>query len=128
MIRARKQPLVLLAEDFEDARELYRDYLQFSGFDVETVNNGREAVTRALELMPDVILMDASMPGVNGLDATRIIKAKPPAPCIVIWTLHTDPQYEAAAVAVGADGFVPKSALTKELLPLIRTLFDLPVT
>jgi two-component system cell cycle response regulator DivK len=57
---AARKPVVLLAEDFEDARELYRDYLEFSGFTVETATNGREAVDRAVELKPDLILMDAS--------------------------------------------------------------------
>jgi CheY-like chemotaxis protein len=65
--RARTQPLVLLAEDFEDARELYRDYLEFSGFTVHTASNGREAIDQAVALLPDLILMDASMPVLEGL-------------------------------------------------------------
>ena len=68
--------MVLLAEDFEDARELYRDYLEFSGFTVETATNGREAIDRALELQPDIILMDASMPVLDGWQATRELKAQ----------------------------------------------------
>ena len=50
------------------------------------------------------------------------------APRVVIWTLHSDSWYRTAAMSIGADGFVPKSALAKELLPLIRTLFNLKVT
>ena len=70
-------PAVLLAEDFEDARELYRDYLEFSGFSVETATNGREAIEQADALQPDIILMDASMPVLDGWQATRALKADP---------------------------------------------------
>ena len=77
MTPARQQPLVLLAEDFEDARELYRDYLEFSGFDVKTANNGREAIEQAIALQPDLILMDASMPVLDGWQATRELKGNP---------------------------------------------------
>src|SRR5829696_9394889 len=76
-MRGRTQPLVLLAEDFEDARELYRDYLEFSGFAVRTANNGREAIDQALALQPDIILMDASMPVLDGWQATRELKTNP---------------------------------------------------
>ena len=77
MTRARSQPLVLLAEDFEDARELYRDYLEYSGFTVQTASNGRDAIERAIALLPDLILMDASMPVLDGWQATRELKANP---------------------------------------------------
>ena len=77
MTARRAQPLVLLAEDFEDARELYRDYLEYSGFTVLTANNGREAIDQAVALQPDLILMDASMPILDGWQATRELKANP---------------------------------------------------
>ena len=66
---------MLLAEDFEDARELYREYLEYSGFTVETATNGREAIDKAVRLQPDLILMDASMPVLDGWQATRVLKA-----------------------------------------------------
>jgi len=53
------QPVILIAEDFEDARDLYKEYLEFSGFTVETASNGREAIQLAVSLQPDLILMDA---------------------------------------------------------------------
>src|SRR5687768_15008959 len=84
---AREHPLILLAEDFEDARELYRDYLEFSGFEVKTANNGREAIEQALALQPDVILMDASMPVLDGWQATRELKANPATKHIPILAL-----------------------------------------
>ena len=57
MTSAESRPLVLLVEDYEDAREMYRDYLEFSGFRVETARDGHEALDKARSIHPDVILM-----------------------------------------------------------------------
>ena len=126
MIPPRKQPLVLLAEDFEDARELYRDYLQFSGFDVETANNGRDAITRAVELQPDLILMDASMPVLDGWQATRELKANPVTRHIPILALtaHAFDDARREARAVGCDGFVTKPCLPDDLVTRVRAALD----
>jgi CheY-like chemotaxis protein len=126
VIPPRKQPLVLLAEDFEDARELYRDYLQFSGFDVETANNGREAITRAVELQPDLILMDASMPVLDGWQATRELKANPVTRHIPILALtaHAFDDARREARAVGCDGFVTKPCLPDDLVTKVRAALD----
>jgi len=126
VIPPRKQPLVLLAEDFEDARELYRDYLQFSGFDVETANNGREAITRAVELQPDLILMDASMPVLDGWQATRELKANPVTRHIPILALtaHAFDDARREARAVGCDGFVTKPCLPDDLVSRVRETLE----
>jgi len=126
VIPSRKQPLVLLAEDFEDARELYRDYLQFSGFDVETANNGREAITRAVELQPDLILMDASMPVLDGWQAPRELKANPVTRHIPILALtaHAFDDARREARAVGCDGFVTKPCLPDDLVTKVRAALD----
>lgn len=123
---SRKQPLVLLAEDFEDARELYRDYLQFSGFDVETANNGRDAITRAVELQPDLILMDASMPVLDGWQATKELKANPNTRHIPILALtaHAFDDARQEAKAVGCDGFVTKPCLPDDLVTKVRAALD----
>jgi len=123
---SRKQPLVLLAEDFEDARELYRDYLQFSGFDVETANNGRDAITRAVELQPDLILMDASMPVLDGWQATRELKANPITRHIPVLALtaHAFDDARREARAVGCDGFVTKPCLPDDLVTKVRAALD----
>lgn len=86
--------------------------------------SGQEGVEQATCLQPDLILMDVAMPGMNGLEATRQIKAKPNAPYIVMLTMYDDPEYRAAAERVGADGFITKSEFGIQLLPLIHTLFD----
>jgi CheY-like chemotaxis protein len=119
-------PLILLAEDFEDARELYRDYLEFSGFAVRTATNGREAIDQALALQPDIILMDASMPVLDGWQATRELKANPATKDIPILALtaHAFDDARKEAKAVGCDGFVTKPCLPDDLVTRVRRFLD----
>lgn len=121
-----RKPVVLLAEDFEDARELYRDYLEFSGFTVETATNGREAVDRAIEIKPDLILMDASMPVLDGWQATRELKAHPETKDIPVLALtaHAFDDARRQARAVGCDGFVTKPCLPDDLVARVRAALD----
>jgi len=122
----RTQPLVLLAEDFEDARELYRDYLEFSGFSVETASNGKDAIAQAIALQPDLILMDASMPVLDGWQATRELKANPVTRHIPILALtaHAFDDARREARAVGCDGFVTKPCLPDDLVTKVRAALD----
>jgi CheY-like chemotaxis protein len=127
----RGQPLVLLAEDFEDARELYRDYLEFSGIAVHAVGNGREAIEQAVALQPDLILMDASMPVLDGWQATRELKANPATRHIPVLALtaHAFDDARQQAAAVGCDGFVTKPCLPDDLVSRVRAaLSSAPTT
>jgi CheY-like chemotaxis protein len=126
-MRRRPHPLVLLAEDFEDARDLYKDYLEYSGFSVETANNGREAIDRAVALQPDVILMDASMPVLDGWQATKELKANPATKHIPVLALtaHAFDDARQEARSVGCDGFVPKPCLPDELVARVRATLDI---
>ena len=72
---ARKR--VLVADDNVDIQQLWRAYLTATGFDVFSASNGAEAIAKAQEEAPDVILMDFSMPGMDGADAARALKADP---------------------------------------------------
>jgi two-component system cell cycle response regulator DivK len=69
------EPLVLVVEDYQDAREMYSAYLQFSGYRVAEATNGLEAIEKTLELMPDIILMDLALPKVDGWEATKRLKS-----------------------------------------------------
>ena len=122
----RDQPLVLLAEDFEDARELYRDYLEYSGFTVRTANNGREAIEQAVALQPDIILMDASMPVLDGWQATRELKTNPTTRHIPVLALtaHAFDDARREAEDVGCDGFVTKPCLPDDLVIRIRAILE----
>jgi CheY-like chemotaxis protein len=126
MTAVREQPLILLAEDFEDARDLYRDYLEFSGFRVETATNGREAIDQALALQPDIILMDASMPVLDGWQATRELKTNPTTKHIPILALtaHAFDDARREATDVGCDDFVTKPCLPDALVTKIRAVLD----
>lgn len=125
-MKGRTQPLILIAEDFEDARDLYRDYLQFSGFVVETASNGREAIDRALSLQPDLILMDASMPVLDGWQATRELKANPETQHIPVLALtaHAFDDARQEARSSGCDGFVTKPCLPDDLVAKVRATLD----
>jgi DNA-binding NarL/FixJ family response regulator len=84
--------------------------------------SGQEGVVLVNERQPDVVLMDIAMPGMNGMDATRHIKAQPNAPRVIILTSYDIQRYRAAARAAGADGFICKAEFDSELLPLLETL------
>jgi two-component system, cell cycle response regulator DivK len=107
-------PLILVVEDFLDARELYADYLTYSGFQVVTAINGHDAKRQAGFFRPDLILMDIRMPGMDGLEATADLKASPALAGIPIVAITADPSPELAARAVEA-GCV--TCLAKPVLP-----------
>jgi CheY-like chemotaxis protein len=125
-MKTRSLPLVLLAEDFEDARDLYKDYLEFSGFTVETANNGREAIDRAVSLQPDVILMDASMPVLDGWQATRALKNDPRTSNIPVLALtaHAFDDAKQEAREAGCDGFITKPCLPDDLVVEVRATLE----
>ena len=112
------KPLILVVEDFDDAREMYRDYLEFSGFRVETARDGREAIDKTRKLRPDLVLMDLSLPGLDGWEATRLLKAAPDTSGILIIALsaHALATEGERARAAGCDGFIAKPCLPPDLV------------
>ncbi len=86
-------------------------------------SSGQEALDQVKLLRPDLVLMDLTMPKMNGLVAARRIKAQSDAPRVVILTVHNQPEYREAARAAGADGFLSKSEFGAQVLPLIENLF-----
>ena len=117
-----RKPLILLVEDFDDAREMYRDYLSFSGFRVETARDGREAIDKAQAIHPDLILMDLSLPGVDGWEATRLLKADPATRNLLIVALsaHALAAEGERARDAGCDGFIAKPCLPPDLVTEIE--------
>jgi len=93
---------------------------------VGSANSADDAIAQALELRPDLVLIDLAMPGMNGLAATRLLKARTEAPRVVIMTLHDNDEYREAARDAAADGFIAKSAISSQLFPLIANLFANP--
>jgi CheY-like chemotaxis protein len=116
-------PLVLIADDNGDTRDMYALYLTTVGYNVETAADGREAVVKALTMRPDVIVMDLHMPGVDGWRAMREIRAHPKTATtpIVVLTGHDFKAYlRASAVAEGAHSFLTKPCLPEELAREVR--------
>ena len=113
MTTARAQPLVLVVEDYPDAREMYAAYLQFSGFEVAEATNGVEAVEMAETLMPDIILMDLALPRMDGWEATRRLKGNDRTRHIPVVALtgHALAGHAEGARQAGCDAFVTKPCL-----------------
>ena len=118
----RSKPVILLVEDFVDAREMYRDYLEFSGFEVYTAGDGFAAIAIAKEHDPDLILMDLSLPGLDGWEATRRLKADASTQHITIVALsaHALSAEGERARDAGCDGYISKPCLPADLLAEIR--------
>ncbi len=115
----------LIADDSAVALETLGSFLNMhDSFSVVGVaHNGAQAVRLAEALHPDLVLMDLQMPEMNGLEATKRLKAQTDAPCIIILTASDSALLRAAASAVGADGFVSKPDLFEQLPLLLHTLF-----
>lgn len=123
------RPRVLLVDDYPDAREMYSEYLQFSGFDVIEAANGMEALQRASDASPDIILMDLSLPVMDGWEATRRLKADPHTADIPVVALtgHALQGISEGARQAGCDAFVTKPCLPEDLVLEIRkVLVDAP--
>lgn len=115
---------VLIAEDHQTVREGVK-LLVNSQADMEVIaetGDGEEAVNQAAALSPDLLLMDISMPQMNGLKATKRIRLNNPDLKILILTRHTDDGYLQQLLAAGANGYVLKQSAPNELINAIRTI------
>ncbi len=112
------RPLVLVADDFADVREMYSEFLEFAGYRVVQAQTGAEAIDAARALRPDVILMDATMPGLDGFTATTLLRQEPAfaKTPILMLTAHVFAEHEAQAKAAGCSGFVRKPCLPDDLV------------
>ena len=119
-------PLILVVDDYQDAREMYAEYLQFSGFRVAEAKNGNEAVTQARSLKPDLILMDLSLPGMDGWEATRVLKADEATSHIPIVALtgHALAGASEGARKAGCDSFVTKPCLPDDLVVEVKRMLN----
>ena len=89
---------------------------------VGTATGGDEALAKAGCLLPEVVLLDLMMPGMNGLEVIPRLKAILPGVCIVALTLLDTSSYRSAALSAGADAFIAKTAMSTDLLPVIQQL------
>ena len=113
---------VLLADDHETVRQGLKLLLNAQP-DIEVVGeaaDGREAVSQVKQIMPHVVVMDVSMPDLNGLAATRAVKEAAPEVAVVALTRHSDDAYVQELLGAGASGYVLKQSASAELVRAIR--------
>ncbi|MBX3206160.1 MAG: response regulator [Labilithrix sp.] len=114
----KRTPLVLVADDYEDTRRIYADYLEFAGFRVVAVDDGARAIAMAQELGPDVVVMDLAMPGVDGWAATQQLKKDPRTKDIYVMAVtgFVEDEHRLRAWRAGCDAFLSKPILPAELV------------
>lgn len=122
MTKTAKRPRVLLADDhtlvLEGLRRLLEDRCELVGM----VEDGRALVEAAPKLAPDIVLLDISMPLLNGLDAARRLRTLVPDTRIIFLTMHADPTYASEAFDAGAAGYLLKRSAASELNVAIATV------
>ena len=117
---------VLIADDHELVRDGFKRMLSYEE-DLEVVgeaSNGREAVKLCQRLNPDLVLMDVRMPEMDGLEATRAIKAEQPSVSVLVVTTYENPDYLLEAIKAGAAGYILKDASNRQLLNAMRRALD----
>jgi two-component system response regulator NreC len=119
-----KKIRLMLVADHEVIRAGLKSFLQTQE-DFEVVaeaGNGEDAVQRAIQVLPDVILMDITMPGMDGLEATRRLRLLCPSCLVLALTVHDDKQYLMRMLTEGASGYITKQAAADDLVAAIHTI------
>lgn len=122
MSRAATRSSVLIADDHKLVMEGLRKLLENQFDVVGTVEDGRAVLTAAERLKPDVILVDVTMPLLNGIDACARLRVLVPSSRVIVLTMHADRSYAAEAFRAGAAGYVLKRSATSELVQAIQTV------
>ena len=117
-------PTILIVDDHEAFRASLGDWLNahFPQCSIFDFDNGKEAVAFARTISPTIVIMDISMPGLDGIEATQQIKTAAPDVKIIILTIHEDQIYHAHALAAGASAYIPKHRMRTELQPTLTRL------
>jgi CheY-like chemotaxis protein len=125
----RDRPLVLIVEDQSDLRRLYVEHLTLSGFDVLEAGNGADAIRATAARLPDAVLMDLSLPVVDGWEATRRLKADAQTAHIpiVALTAHDGAGELTRATDAGCNWFVPKPCPPDALITELRRVLTRPM-
>ena len=115
---------VLIVEDDRVSQKMARDALQAGGFETDEADSGEVALQKVAETTPDLIVMDIRLPGMDGLETTRRLKADPETAAIpiVAVTAHAMPEDESAIREAGCDAYMAKPLRFSALLGLVRDL------
>lgn len=112
---------VLLVDDDPTFLRAARRFLEDAGFEIVGAAKGAaEGAMLAGRLQPDVVLLDLAMPGTDGFAAVPVVRAAAPAAAVVVVSTHEAGGYRDRALALGVDGYIPKSRLVDDLVPLLR--------
>jgi len=111
---------VLLADDHEDFLAVAARHLEPHFEVIKAVGDGQALLDQTARLEPDIVVLDISMPVLNGIEAAKKLRATGSLARIVFLTMHADPDYVRAALATGALGYVLKSRLASDLLSSMR--------
>ncbi len=116
--------MVLIVEDDRISQKMVRDALRAAGYETEEVDSGERALQKVAEKTPDLIVMDVRLPGIDGLETTRRLKADPGTAAIpiVAVTAHVMPEDESLIRDAGCDAYMPKPLRFSALLGLVRDL------
>jgi two-component system cell cycle response regulator DivK len=117
---------VLIVDDFEDNRTMYAEFFRYSGFEVIEAANGLEAIQKATLAVPDVVVMDLSLPVLDGWEATRRLKADERTRHVPVIALtgHALEGHSQGAREAGCDGFLAKPCLPETLLETIEKMLS----
>ena len=117
---------ILVVDDHQMLREALVGMLAAAGFEVVgAVGDGADATSLAIELTPDVVLMDLSMPVLNGLDATRLLREVVPGVAIVVFSAFDSPELKRQAFDAGAVAYLPKGCSAERLRATVEAAVTL---
>lgn len=121
-----ESPLILVVDDYQDAREMCSEYLRFSGFRVEEAVDGVEAIEKATKSLPAAILMDLSLPRLDGWEATRRLKkdARTKHIPIIALTGHALAGHSEGAAEAGCDSFLTKPCLPDQMVAEVKRILE----
>ena len=117
---------ILLVDDFEDALDIYEEYLTYRGFHVVVARNGQEAITQARSHRPDVILLDLRMPRMTGTEAMQILRADPSFvnTLIIALTAQALDEERDRALSAGFDAVIAKPCLPDALVAAVEEILS----
>ncbi|NOS78316.1 MAG: response regulator transcription factor [Nitrospira sp.] len=117
-----KKPTVILADDHTLVLEGFRRLLETHCELLATAGDGQALLQAVAQHRPDIVILDISMPVMNGIEAARALKSKSPLTKLVFVTMHADPAYIRAAFQAGASGYILKQSLGDELTQALHTV------
>ena len=115
-------PLILVVDDFSDNREMYAEYLRYAGFRVDEATNGREALDKAAQNVPDAIVMDLSLPEMDGTAFLKVLAERALRPGLPVILISASPDLAEIAEQLGTEGYLPKPLNFPTLLQEVARL------